>query len=632
MPVSVEQMEKLRLTSEQETRLKMHLSDALFRMQSERQNYIENLKDEIEAYEAPQKATKTYPWRGASNLTVPVIGSMVDTIFPRIHATVFGPSTIVTVEEWPEDLADHAKAWEDMLQWVFTNEINLPRVADSWFMEMIVHGTGVVKLTWERVERERRKYDGEGKVLRKVVEVVRNQPRLTHVPQQDLYIPFTATSIEDAEIVAQDLHPTWGQLKLKEYNEVYENVDDVTSTAAIDSDDYTKKREEIEERIPEFTDRIEGVFECWLDFNLDPNDIPEPLLVTYHLPSQTLLRVQPNPYNHARKPFREVVYFPRHNRFYGMGLARQLMAIQDEISTIHNQRIDNSTIANTRMWKVVAGSRADQSFQGAAPGLKITVDSLDEIDALPMGDVGNSIMEGERIALQYAQQRSGVSDFVSGFDTGGSDRQTATQFTSRLQQALTRFNWTLEQVRDAITDIASMVTDLYSQFGTDEDDKFAMVLGDRSALVSEFLNSDPELTPTLSASLSLQVTASSASVNKAVEQQNLLGLIQILQQQISQYEMPLIQLILNPQVPQQVKEYAVERIEGSRGLTRRILEINDVRNTTEILGDTEGLREIVGGAGGPPGPGPAGQAPPDAGVAGLGGFGAEVPGALGVGG
>lgn len=629
MSVSPEKLDKLSLSLEQEDRLKLYLSDILYRMESERQPYIRDMMEEIEAYEAPVKPIKIHPWKGASNLTVPVIGSMVDTIFPRVHATVFSPSTFVSVEEWPEDLSEHAKAWQDMLQWVLEHEINLPRIADSWFMETIIHGTGVVKLTWERVERERRRYDANGNVVKKQVEVIKNRPCLVHVGSQDLYIPFTARTIEEAEIVAHELHPTWGQLKLGEYNGLYQNVDDVMNITEITSDPYTKRREEIENRVPQVIDRIEDVFECWLDFDLENKGVTEPLLVTYHLPSRTLLRVQANPYNHGRKPFREIVYFPRHNRFYGVGLARQLLAIQDEISTLHNQRIDNSTIGNTRMWKVVAGSRADQSFQGAAPGLKILVDSLDEFDSVQMGDVGNSIVEGERIALQYAQQRSGVSDFVSGFDTGGSDRQTATQFTSRLQQALTRFNWTLEQVRDAITDIASMVTDLYAQFGRDDADKFSLVLGERADLVSEFLSMDLDTVPTLSASLSLQVTASSSSVNKAVEQQNLLGLIQVLQKTFTDYEMPLINLIVNPQVPAQLKEYALERIEGYRGLNRRILEINDVRNASEIMGETEGLRELI-----TPGPGVGGGPPqptPTTAFGGMGGFGAQIPESMGVG-
>ena len=626
MSVTPEKMKRLVLTQDQEDRLKLYLSDILYRMEGERQPFIRDMIEEIEAYEAPQKAPKIHPWKGASNLTVPVIGSMVDTIFPRIHATVFSPSTYVSVEEWPADLGEHAKAWQDMLQWIFEHELKIPRVADSWFMETIIHGTGIVKLTWERVERERRKYDKDGNVVKKQVEVIKNRPCLVHIGTQDLLVPLTAQSITDAEIVAHELHPTWGQLKLGEANGLYTNVDQVTNTPEVSSDTYTQRREEIENRVPSIVDRIEDVFECWMDFDLDSKGIQEPLLVTYHLPSRTLLRVQTNPYNHGRKPFREIVYFPRHNRFYGVGLARQLLAIQDEISTLHNQRIDNSTIGNTRMWKVVAGTRADQSFQGAAPGLKVLVDSLDEFDSVAMGDPGNGLVEAESIAMQYAQQRSGVSDFISGFDSGGSDRQTATQFTSRLQQALTRFNWTLEQVRDAISDIAGMVTDLYEQFGKDDTDKFTMVLGDRADLIQEFLNLNIENTPSLSAALSLQVTASSSSVNRAVEQQNLLGLIQVLQKTFTEYEMPLINMVINPQIPPQLKDYALERIEGYRGLTQRILEINDVRNANEIMGETQGLRELLGGLGG-------GQdvSAEDSGFGGLGGFGAAVPGALGVG-
>lgn len=581
-----EQLPHLELTEEQKAHLTAYLSDELDRSEAERQSYINGLIEEIEAYEALPDEGKTFPWEGAASLSVPMIGSMVDSVFPRLHATIFGASTIVTCEELVGDLAHHAKAWEDALNWILKNELELKNISNSWFLEAVIHGTSVVKLSWERLERETLRYDDAGEVIETRLDVIRNQPVLEHLPLEDFFLPFTAKNIRTAEWVAHRIRTTWGHLKLRESNGLYKNLDNLFGSFEIEEPDYEAARDEMDNTEPLWTEEYE-IFEVWLDFDLDGNGVQQPLLVTFHRPTHTLLRVQPNPYNHQRKPFREIVYFPRHDRFYGFGLARQLMPLQDEVTTIHRQRLDNSTIANSRMWKVQAGSRADQSFNGVAPGLKIPVDTMDELDPVPIGDVAQSSFENENVAFRIAQQRSGISDFMMGQDIGtGSGRHTATQVMTMLQESRTRFNWTLEQIREAVEDVSKMVTDLYEQFGVEALERFDDILGEeQSGLLNElFSGIDVEDVRSVSAAMSLQVTASSASVNKAVEQQNLTGLMQMLQQFMTQFEMPMVQIILNPGAPPQLKEYALEKITGIRALLKRMMEINDVRNTAEILG------------------------------------------------
>lgn len=542
---------------------------------------------------------KNVPWEGAASLTVPVIASMVDATFPRLHSTVFGATTVVSIEELVGEFAHHVKAWEDALNWSMNNELHIAEVANDWILEMVIHGTGIVKLDWERVEREVIGYDDAGEIESKQLEIIKNQPVLRHINQEDFLCPFVANTIEDSAWCAERIRTVWGEIRLGEENSLYKNVDMLQYSEEIESPDYEAHREEIEDREPDWNEEIE-LFEVYVDFDLDGNGLLQPLLVTYHWKTNTIIRVQPNPYDHKKKPFFKIVYFPRHDRFYGVGLSRQLMPIQEEITALHRQRLDNGTVANSRMWKVIAGSRADQSFEGVAPGLKIKVDSQDEIDALPIGDVSQSSFENENVALRYAQQRSGISDFMMGTDVGqAGGRQTATQVVTMLQESRTRFNWTLDQIRVAIVGIAAMTTDLYQQFGADAVERFGPILGEESMdLIRELLTSET-LTGTQNANsiMRLQVTASSASVNRAVEQQNLIALLQMIQQITSQYEMPMVQLALNPQAPPQLKAYALDKISGMRALMRRILEVNDVRNTAEVLGNPEGLREASEGPG-----------------------------------
>ncbi|MEK0325541.1 MAG: hypothetical protein QQN63_07535, partial [Nitrosopumilus sp.] len=103
------------------------------------------------------------------------------------------------------------------------------------------------------------------------------------------------------------------------------------------------------------------------------------------------------------------------------------------------------------------------------------------------------------------------------------------------------------------------------------------------------------------------------------------------------FELPLIQLIQAPETPDFLKEYAKERIEGSRILMRRILETADVRNTTQILGNTETLQKSEQDVAPPPVapaalPGPTGPGPADAGLNGLAALGGPPSGGLGLGG
>ena len=631
----VEELEHLELTTDQEVRLHAFLSEELHNSIAERSSFIQNLQKEITAYEAPDAEEKSHPWVGAAKLTVPLIGTMADAVFPRLHSTVFGTTNLITVEEFPGELAEHAKAWEDMLQWIMVHELDIERVSNSWIMEAVVHGTSIVKIFWERLEKETISYNPDGEIVKRDRKIIKNRPVIEHIPLEDFYIPYNATSIDSAQWVAHRIHTTFGELKLREENGLYKNIDDISPSTEAESPAYRRTREELEETEPH-SHKNYDVYEVWVDFDLDGKGHEVPLLVTYHLPTATFLRVQAHPYNHQKRPFAEIIYFPRADRFYGIGLAHQLMPLQDEITAIHRQRLDNSTIANTKMWKIKAGSRADQSFQGVAPSLKILVDDQDEMEGVELGSVGSDTFENERMALTYAQQRAGLPDFMGGTDggkTGG--RQTATQSVANAQEARTKFNWSLEQIRSAMSKVAIIVTELYAQFGIEDSEKFTTILGpDKGRLVLELLSDDGV---ELSNVLSLQVTASSATSNKSLEQQQLIALSQLLQQQTLNFELPLIQLIQAPETPDFLKEYAKERIEGSRILMRRILETADVRNTTQILGNTETLQKSEQDVAPPPVapaalPGPAGPGPADAGLNGLAALGGPPSGGLGLGG
>lgn len=620
------------LSAEQETELKGFLSVELEQAEADRVGLIDRLKREIQLYEAvPDEASKAWPWNNASNLVVPIIGSMCDTIFPRIYSTIFGVDPLITVEEKDPDWADNAKAYQEFFDLIQKAELDLPRISESWFLEAIIHGTSVVKIVWDRIEQSVKTYDSDGEITKEKKRMTKDGPALYRVPLADFFIPMYAKSIKDAPWVAHRIRTYWGRLEQLERSGVYKNLGEIMYSSEFRSDEYTRKREELEDNTPSYQEEYE-LFEVWLEYDYDGDGADENLIVTYHRPTNTILRVQFNPYWHMRKPFRELIYWPRHDRFYGIGIAAMVAPMQDEISTIHNQNIDNRTIANTRMWEVVAGSTADRNFDGVAPGRTIKVDRLgEEIQPIQLGDVYTSFMETENIALRYAQQRTGVSDFLTGVDSGAGSggRETATTTMVRMQEARTRFNWSMDSVRYALTDIAELTTSLLQQFA-DENSMNRYLAPENAILVQEFLSLPEE---DVRSKATLKVTASTASLNKEAEKQNLIALVQMLQQQAMNFEMPFVQMILSPQVPPEMKEYAMDKLNGMHILFKRILQIFDSRNTDEILGNLRTLEETLAPAGpalGQPVPGPAPAGPgamqqPGMGVP-PGGMGGGIPG------
>ena len=602
------ELKHIPFTEDQERDLINYMDTELHRAEGDRQGLIDRLDEEVRLYEAvPEVETKMSPWEGASNLVVPIIGAMVDTIYPRVYSTVFGVEPTFTLEERLADWAEHAKDVQDLLEIVQEVHLNMPKVSQSWFLESILHGTSVVKLVWDDVRTGMKKYGDDGTIETVDEEVKKFGPGLYRVPLEHFYIPSWAQSIEDAPWVAHRIRTYWGRLQALEASGVYKDIDLIEHRIETTSTDHERTRERLEDASPQYQEEYE-IFEWWGDYDFDNDGVEERLLITYHMPTQTIIRAHFNPYWHRRKPFREFEFWPRHDRWGGIGIARMVAPIQDEVSTLHNQGIDNRTAGNTRMWEVVAGSQADLNFDGTAPGRKIKVDQLDkEIKPLEFASKADGFSDAEDIALRYAQQRTGVSDFLSGLDMGkGGGRETATTTMVRMQEARTRFNWTMDSARMAMADIAQMTVTLLQQFG--DDMNFESLLGDEAAgRVREFL-ALPE--DEVREHGKVSVTASSASMNKEAEKQNIIALQQLNTQHTLNYELPLVQIILNPQAPPELKEYAMEKIRGSRLLSARILQTFDAKNTDAILGSLVAIEAIIGQTGPQGAPGLGGQAGP----------------------
>src|SRR5262249_26247279 len=115
---------------------------------------------------------------------------------------------------------------------------------------------------------------------------------------------------------------------------------------------------------------------------------------------------------------------------YGHGYAELLENYQEELSTTHNQRLDNATVANIRALRVSPRARALDSNMELYPAA-LLVGEKDEIESIQVGDVYPSTFKNEEMTLGLVARRAGISPAVSGAGTGGMMKGKSQQYSAQ---------------------------------------------------------------------------------------------------------------------------------------------------------------------------------------------------------
>jgi len=98
---------------------------------------------------------------------------------------------------------------------------------------------------------------------------------------------------------------------------------------------------------------------------------------------------------------------------FGTGLGQMLEPFEEEITELHNLRLDNHLLTNMPIFKVRKGSTA-QKIDNFSAGMKIPVETPQDIDVLLMPQQFGGIMQEEQALMQLATQISGINEILMG--------------------------------------------------------------------------------------------------------------------------------------------------------------------------------------------------------------------------
>jgi len=146
----------------------------------------------------------------------------------------------------------------------------------------------------------------------------------------------------------------------------------------------------------------------------------------------------PNPYwRHRKKPFVKATFDQLPNEFYGLSAVQLIYDMQEELNTMHNQRMDNVNMLINQMWKKRRSADISDEDLISRPNGIIEVDNMDDLEQIPMGDLPQSAFVSEEKLTGEVQRVLGTPANVRGAQS--SRDQSATEANITAESAQTRF-------------------------------------------------------------------------------------------------------------------------------------------------------------------------------------------------
>lgn len=417
----------------------------------------DNIKRYHKVYAAERQAKKEFPWPGASNYTVPLAQSMVDSVHARIMKAVFEPDPLWLAKPRVSDSVEVAKKAEWYLD-TWADTMNLVRDIDSVTMNMLIDGVGILKVDWIRTVRRIPKATGQdGQPLQNTVTDYEG-PRGYPVPLLDfVMIPADAPTIDDAVYVGHRVFLTQQQLEERRRIGLYFNVGKLIEKGADSKHGKTTAPTNIvnignksSNTYPE-TKQYE-IIELYGPHVFDPEIGPQPALFTFSAEHSILLRIEPYPYQYGRAPYIDFQIFPRPNFFWGRSMVEMLESPQEELTALHNMRADSlaRSIAPPLLRRL--GSRWNPEEQPWQPGMVIDTNDPAEIIELSLSPVPHAAFVHSQEILENTERMTGMSDVFMG--RVGSPYASATATNAARSEGLVRMDVSISRFQESMKRLA----------------------------------------------------------------------------------------------------------------------------------------------------------------------------------
>lgn len=406
-------------------------------------------------------------FEGGSNTRIPVARIMTDALLFRLVQSHFGVEPYIRINPTSgTHLIDQAKALETSLDYV--NKLSKLLVCGYLTIkDALITGTGICKTVWDQEWKLVR----DGKKRKYVLRY--NCPKPVHIPTEDFIIyPEVNTNIDDADIVGHKFYKRWDALQRGIATGIYreEWVAELEGQSGA-SENLNQDQNAVPPTKDTGIDWKDNPFELYeliVSYDLDEDGLNEDYLVTFDRVNKKLIRFMEYPIAFGERWYHAYVPCPVSNSFYGESIVGLLDPLDEEITTLHNQRIDNTTLVNMPMFTCVVGSPAMKDKEKAYPGKIWPVTEDGELKPLvQIPPLRDNYLQDEQRLFEYAKYLSGQSEInLGGLAT--STGRTAYEIEASLAEGSIRIRLQVVLGVEWLRRIAWQEIGLIKQFMPDE--------------------------------------------------------------------------------------------------------------------------------------------------------------------
>ena len=251
------------------------------------------------------------------------------------------------------------------------------------------------------------------------------------VPADDLIVPYTATSIEDAEAVVHKLKMSENDLRKKQVSGFYRDIE--LTPGYNQETDVEKKERELEGVTKTKDDNIFTILEFHIDLDLegfedkdnagDMTGIKLPYILTLDAGSREVLSIRRNyqPMDPLKKKIEYFVHFKflPGLGFYGFGLIHMIGGLSRTATNALRQLIDAGTFSNMPAGFKQRGIRVRDEANSIQPGEFRDVDApggniRDAFMPLPFKEPSQTLLQLMGIVVQAGQRFAAIADMQVG--------------------------------------------------------------------------------------------------------------------------------------------------------------------------------------------------------------------------
>ena len=253
------------------------------------------------------------------------------------------------------------------------------------------------------------------------------------VPADDLVVPYTATSLDDAEAVIHVLKISENDLRKQQVAGFYSDID-LPKPQAVNTNELEEKERELEGLTK--SQRVEAMYtllECHINLDLEgfedvgidgqPTGIKLPYVVTIEEGSRKVLSIRRNfaPNDPKKNKIQDFVHFKflPGLGFYGLGLIHMIGGLSRTATAALRQLLDAGTLSNLPAGFKQRGVRVKDDAANIQPGEFKDVDTpggnlKDAFVFLPYKEPSATLLQLMGIVVQAGQRFASIADMQVG--------------------------------------------------------------------------------------------------------------------------------------------------------------------------------------------------------------------------